>query len=79
MQTQGWKRFLRKPSPPQASSATSMEDFDEVKRNPEKSSLGVLNDKETDEVPGRTVESFPPGMTCWSSVMLLTEKFWWDA
>ena len=49
-----WRRLFRgqlgtrKP----ASSRTSTEQEDEVKARPEKWSLGVLNDKETEEVPG---------------------------
>ena len=57
LQGQTWKNFLRKSGPARASFATSMEDFDEVKKQPEKWSLGVLNDKKTDEVPGRVVHS----------------------
>lgn len=59
LQRQTWKNFLRKTGPMTGpvttSSETSIEDFAEVKKQPEKWSLGVLNDKETDEVPGRAV------------------------
>ena len=41
--------------PVRPGSATSIEDFDKDKKQPEKWSLGVLNDKETDEVPGRVL------------------------
>jgi len=52
----GWKRLLRaKPAAVHepSSSATSVEDeYQDLKSKPEKWSLGVLNDRETDEVPG---------------------------
>lgn len=51
-----WRRFLGgKSAAPQetASSATSVEDgYHDIKSKPEKWSLGVLNDRQTDEVPG---------------------------
>ncbi|KAI4128499.1 MAG: hypothetical protein LQ347_004158 [Umbilicaria vellea] len=59
LQRQTWQNFLRKTGPMtgpvRAGSPTSIEDFDEDKKQPEKWSLGVLNDKETDEVPGRVL------------------------
>lgn len=50
-----WRRFLgsrKKASPEVESSGTSTDGFDDIKAKPEKWSLGVLNDKETEEVPG---------------------------
>ena len=50
-----WRRFLsskKKTSPEVESSGTSTDGFDDIKATPEKWSLGVLNDKETEEVPG---------------------------
>ncbi len=49
-----WKKLLggpeaKKPSP---TSRTSSDGFEDLKSRPEKWSFGVLNDKETDEVPG---------------------------
>lgn len=55
LQGETWKDFLRKPSSARADSPASVEDSDGIEKRPEKWSLGVLNDKETDEVPGRTV------------------------
>ena len=50
-----WRRFLggKKQAPPEVeSSGTSTDGMDDIKAKPEKWSLGVLNDKETEEVPG---------------------------
>ncbi|KAL8824060.1 MAG: hypothetical protein Q9191_005328 [Dirinaria sp. TL-2023a] len=49
-----WKRILGVSKTPKASptSRASSDQYDEIKVRPEKWSLGVLNDKETDEVPG---------------------------
>ncbi|KAL8721195.1 MAG: hypothetical protein Q9225_002081 [Loekoesia sp. 1 TL-2023] len=49
-----WRSFLRaKPTrTPPAMSEDSSDGFEETKAKPQKWSLGVLNDKETDEVPG---------------------------
>ena len=58
-----WRRFLggRKKAPHEvASSGTSIDGFDDIKAKPEKWSLGVLNDKETEEVPGMSMRTFLP-------------------
>ncbi len=47
-----WRRFFVGPKPEVSSSAVSSDGYEEVKTRPEKWSLGVLNDKETEEVPG---------------------------
>ena len=49
-----WRRFFgaSKATQEPSSSEHSMDGYDEIKSKPEKWSLGVLNDKETDEVPG---------------------------
>ena len=50
-----WRRFLgatKASQPEAASSGNSTDGYDEFKAKPEKWSLGVLNDRETDEVPG---------------------------
>ena len=50
-----WRRLFPSKKPPQkeaGSSGTSTNEHDEIKAKPEKWSMGVLNDKETDEVPG---------------------------
>ena len=50
-----WRRLLggAKKTPHEvASSGTSTDGFDDIKVKPEKWSLGVLNPRETDEVPG---------------------------
>lgn len=49
-----WKRMLSRSNPAQGSivSRASSEGIEEMKRRPEKWSMGVLNDTETDEVPG---------------------------
>ena len=53
-----WKKFFGSSSRRQAqpSPTESAEEYHEAKqREPEKWSMGVLNDKETDEVPGTFV------------------------
>ena len=54
VQLRGWRRLFGSPNtlPGPLGSATSSNEYEEVKMKPEKWSLGVLNDKETDEVPG---------------------------
>ena len=47
-----WRSFFGGPKPETSSSAVSSDGYDEVKARPEKWSLGVLNDRETEEVPG---------------------------
>ena len=51
-----WKRILgiakAKPGFPSTSTGSSTEEYEEIKNKPEKWSMGVLNDTETDEVPG---------------------------
>lgn len=49
-----WKRMLSRSNPAQESivSRESSEGMEEMKRRPEKWSMGVLNDTKTDEVPG---------------------------
>ena len=50
-----WRRLLRttRQRPQEVvSSGASSDELDEMKAKPEKWSLGVLNDKETEEVPG---------------------------
>ena len=49
-----WQRMLGRSNTRQAAiiSRESSEAFEDMKCRPEKWSLGVLNDKETDEVPG---------------------------
>ena len=56
-----WRRLLggRKKAPQEvASSGASTDGFDDIKSKPEKWSLGVLNDKETEEVPGMSMQTF---------------------
>ena len=56
-----WRRFLggkRKAPHEVESSQTSTDGFDDIKAKPEKWSLGVLNDKETEEVPGMSMQTF---------------------
>lgn len=58
-----WRRFLggKKKAPHEvASSGTSTDGFDDIKSKPEKWSLGVLNDKETEEVPGMSMQTLLP-------------------
>lgn len=54
--TSGWRKLFRRSGTtgvaPTASEASS-EGFEQAKAKPEKWSLGILNDKETDEVPGK--------------------------
>lgn len=50
-----WQRFLggtKRPAQEHASSGTSVDGDDAPRKRPEKWSMGVLNDKETEEVPG---------------------------
>ena len=50
-----WRRVLlsgHKSAQQPPSSGSSFDGVDETKTKPEKWSLGVLNDKQTDEVPG---------------------------
>lgn len=49
-----WKRMLGGPKATKTTpmSRASSDGFEEVKVKPEKWSMGVLNDRETDEVPG---------------------------
>ncbi|KAL8727113.1 MAG: hypothetical protein Q9181_005825 [Wetmoreana brouardii] len=51
-----WRRFLgassKSTGPLPATSEASSDGYEEIKAKPEKWSMGVLNDKETDEVPG---------------------------
>lgn len=56
-----WRRFLggkKKAAREVESSGTSTDGFDDIKAKPEKWSLGVLNDKETEEVPGMSMQTF---------------------
>ena len=56
-----WRQFLggkKKALHEVASSGTSTDGFDDIKSKPEKWSLGVLNDKETEEVPGMSMQIF---------------------
>ncbi len=58
-----WRKFLggKKKAPHEvASSENSTDGFDDIKAKPEKWSLGVLNDKETEEVPGTSMQSYLP-------------------
>ena len=58
-----WRRFLggkRKTPREVESSGTSTDGFDDIKAKPEKWSMGVLNDKETEEVPGMFMQTFLP-------------------
>ena len=48
----GWRRFFGGTKLELSSAAVSSDGYEEVKMRPEKWSLGVLNDKETEEVPG---------------------------
>lgn len=53
--TRWWRPFnnpSRAAKEPAIMSITSSDGYDDIKGRPEKWSLGVLNDKETDEVPG---------------------------
>lgn len=49
-----WRRMLggTKPAQEPASSGNSVDDYDGDKAKPEKWSMGILNDRQTDEVPG---------------------------
>lgn len=58
-----WRRFLggkRKTPCEVESSGTSTDGTDDIKAKSEKWSLGVLNDKETEEVPGMSMQTFLP-------------------
>lgn len=46
-----WRKFLGAPKPPGHLSGSEVA-VDEFKTRPVKSSLGILNDRETTEVPG---------------------------
>lgn len=52
-----WKRFFGGPKLARDTSdlAKSSDEFEEIKSRPEKWSMGVLNDRETEEVPGTWV------------------------
>ena len=54
-----WKRLLGRTKATEAlpDSRASSDGFEDVKVRPEKWSLGVLNDKETEEVPGMASQS----------------------
>ena len=49
-----WRRMLSRTKPAQepASSGSSVDDYDGDKAKPEKWSMGILNDRQTEEVPG---------------------------
>lgn len=51
----GWRARWgsRKTAPLPASSGSSIDGLEEVKNRPDKWSMGVLNDRETEEVPGQ--------------------------
>ncbi len=53
-----WRRILGRRNTARHDSVSAEEDYgdDKDKRRPEKWSLGVLNDKSTDEVPGALVD-----------------------
>jgi len=70
MKTSRWKKLLggSKATKTSPMSRASSDGFEDLKPRPEKWSLGVLNDKETDEVPGMW-SHHPP----WSSTAR-TEK-----
>ena len=55
-QTRKWPRFFGKSKSIQDQSTTpvSLEKDENIKNKPPKWSLGILNDRETDEVPGRS-------------------------
>ncbi len=53
--TPRWRRIFGGPKSEPSSSAVWPDGYDEVKTRPEKWSLGVLNDRETEEVPGRWI------------------------
>ena len=55
--TSRWRRLFGSPKPEVSSSAVSSDGYEEVKKRPEKWSLGVLNDRETEEVPGMWISS----------------------
>ena len=58
-----WRRFLglskAEPELPSTSTKSSTDGDDEIKAKPEKWSMGVLNDRETEEVPGQSTEMVP--------------------
>ena len=53
--SQGWRRFLTtgKQTDPEPDSSKNTSDEEDEKERPSKWSLGILNDPETDEVPGK--------------------------
>lgn len=51
IQVPKWRKFLGAPKPPGHLSGSEAA-LDEFKTRPAKSSLGILNDRETAEVPG---------------------------
>ena len=58
---QGWRRFWRASKPTtdvRTSSTDSTDGAGDYKVKPAKWSMGVLNDKETDEVPGKVVVNY---------------------
>ena len=52
LNTPRWQRLFGSPRPEVSSSTISSDGYEEVKQRPEKWSFGVLNDRETEEVPG---------------------------
>lgn len=57
LRTSRWKRLLggSKATKTSPTSRASSDGFEDLKMRPEKWSMGVLNDKETDEVPGMSL------------------------
>lgn len=55
MAVHGWRRLLRKSGPTQKSthSPASTDSIGDYRMRPQKWGMGILNDKETDEVPGK--------------------------
>lgn len=63
-----WRRLLGvrkiKAALPATNAVASTDEDDQIKAKPEKWSLGVLNDKETEEVPGTSNLKRPVSMPC---------------
>jgi hypothetical protein len=64
----GWKRIFERSNATQQPvvSRASSEALEDMKMKPEKWSMGVLNDRETEEVPG---QSITPGLQAFATWM----------
>jgi len=71
-----WRRFFGGLKPEPSSSVVSSEGYEEAKTRPEKWSLGVLNDRETEEVPGTWIlERWPQALGGTSTSLVRDSSF----